>query len=379
MTGPASGVTPVRPSRAAVIAVLLTVAALVAIGLILGGPEPVMSPGGTRMLRRIPPPPPDLATLLRRFGVGSTVWHACILSIPPLWWAAYRFPLTQVRALRSLALQLLIIGGLIFLATIAEYVDSYGGTSLAPSFTDYFPVALVSATLPMLAAAALVNALEARRRAVRGAVDAQRLRAELAESRLAAVTTQLQPHFLFNTLQGISTLIHKDPASADAMLAKLSDLLRDVLRRSRSALVPLGDELRMTATYLELAQMRFGDRLDVSVDVDEAAHSALVPVLLLQPLLENALKHGIGRRAAGGRVGVTARARDGRLTISVWDDGVGLDGAGLNGATPQGTGLANMRERLRHAFGDDQSLDIRERAGGGVDVTIHVPLRTDVA
>lgn len=362
-----------RPSRAAILAIVVVVVVLVVIGLLVGGTEPVVAPGGGRMLRRIPPPPPDAATMLRRFGVGSVSWYACALATLPLWWLAYRFPLTQVRAARSLALQIVGVITLILLTSVAQYRVSYGGSPLAPSFGDFLPVALVSGTLPILATAALVNAFEARRRAVRGALDTQRLRAELAESRLAAVTTQLQPHFLFNTLQSISTLIHKDPVAAEAMLAKLSDLLRDVLRRSRNVLVPLGDELRMTETYLELAQLRYGERLQVSVDVDESARSALVPMLLLQPLVENALKHGIGPRAAGGRVGVQGRRHENRLSITVWDDGVGLDGTG---AGAEGTGLANTRERLRHAFGDDQSLELRERASGGVEVTILLPRRT---
>jgi two-component system, LytTR family, sensor kinase len=361
-----------RPSRAAIVAIAGVVVMLVVVGLLIGSTQPVVAPGAGRMLRRIPPPPPDAATMLRRFGVGSVSWHACALAILPLWWLAYRFPLTQVRAARSLVLQIAGVVTLIFLTSVAQYRVAYGGADLAPSFIDFLPVALVSSTLPILATAALVNAFEARRRAVRGALDAQRLRAELAESRLAAVTTQLQPHFLFNTLQSISTLIHKDPAAAEAMLAKLSDLLRDVLRRSRSALVPLGDELRMTETYLELAQLRYGERLHATMDIEESTRSALVPVLLLQPLVENALKHGIGRRAAGGNVGVQARDRGGRLAITVWDDGVGLDGAGASG---EGTGLANTRERLRHAFGDDQSLELHERPSGGVDVTVHLPLR----
>ena len=365
----AAGPSSTRPTRAAIGTIIVIAVALIGIGVLVGGPE-VAAPTGTRLLRRIPPPPPDLPTLLRRFGVGTLVWNACALALLPLWWIAYRVPLIQERALRSLAVQLSAVTGLILLTSIAQYAFSYRGSSLAPSFTDFLPVALVSSMLPMLATAALVNAVETRRRAVRGALDAQRLRAELAESRLAAVTTQLQPHFLFNTLQSISTLIHRDPAAADAMLAKLSDLLRDVLRRSRSALVPLADELRMTETYLELAQMRLGDRLQVSIDIDDNARRALVPVLLLQPLVENALKHGIGPRAAGGRVGVSARGQNGTLTIVVSDDGVGLEGP-----HPDGMGLANTRERLRHAFGDEQSLELRERPAGGAEVTMRLPLR----
>jgi two-component sensor histidine kinase len=364
-----------RPSRHAILAIAVIVCVLVVAGLVIGA-ERTISPSGQRLLRRVPPPPADLRTLLRRLGVGSVAWYACAVAIPPLWWLAYQLPLTQQRAWRALGLQIGAVLALILMTTLVQYRVAYGGAPEAPSFGTFVPVALVSSALPLLVVAALVNVFEARRRAVRGAVESQRLRAELAESRLAAVTSQLQPHFLFNTLQSISTLIHRDPVAADAMLAKLSDLLRDVLRRSRSALVTLGDELRMTETYLDLARLRFGDRLRTTIEVDDAVRSAVVPMLLLQPLIENALKHGVGRRAVGGQVGVTAHGEDGQLTITVWDDGVGFEG-GTSG--PDGTGLANTRERLRHAFGDDQSLQLRLRPEGGVEVTIRMPLRLEAA
>ena len=361
---------PTRPSRDAIIAIGVIVIVLVAAGLVIGA-ENTLSPSGTRMFRRVPPPPADARELLRRLGVGSVTWYACALAIPPLWWLAHRLPLTHQRAWRAVGLQLGAVIALILITSLVQNDLAYRGAPGAPPFGAFF-VAFVASALPMFAVAALVNVFEARRRAVRGALESQRLRAELAESRLAAVTSQLQPHFLFNTLQSISTLIHRDPVAADAMLAKLSDLLRDVLRRSRSALVSLGDELRMTETYLDLARVRFGDRLRITIEVEEAVRGAVVPMLLLQPLIENALKHGVGRRAAGGQVGVSARGIDNRLSITVWDDGVGVENGSVG---REGTGLANTRERLRHAFGDDQSLDLAARPGGGVDVTIRMPLR----
>jgi LytS/YehU family sensor histidine kinase len=256
-----------------------------------------------------------------------------------------------------------VVSASIVLACLGHYLASYRGAALAPSFWTFFPVALAANAIPLLAVAALANGLEARRRAVRSAFEAQRLRAQLAESRLAAVTTQLQPHFLFNTLQGISTLIHRDPVAADRMLGQLADLLREVLRRSRHALAPLGEEVSMIGTYLDLARGRYGDRLQVRLDVDPAATAALVPVLLLQPLVENALTHGIGPRASGGTVGITARRDHRSLMVTVWDDGEGF-------APPvvEGTGIGNTRERLRMAFGEDQALEVRRRPAGGTEV-----------
>ena len=365
----------VKPSRNNVIAIGVIVVAIIVIGILVsnGGAAPV--PGRGRALQRIPMPPTDPVTLLRRLGVGSVTWYACALAIPPLWWLAFQFPLTGQRALRALSIHLSAVVALIVTTSVVHYLRAYRGSPMAPGFLNFAPVALGSNAIPLLAVAAVVHVLEARRRAVRSAIESQRLRAELADSRLAAVTTQLQPHFLFNTLQSISTLIHRDPAAADAMLVKLSDLLREVLRRSRSSLVPLDDELRMAETYLDLARIRFGDRLRVVVDVDAEARDALVPVLLLQPLIENALKHGVGRLAGGGSVGVTARRSNGTLTLTVWDDGAGLDGK----SPPENTGLGNTRERLRHAFGDDHEMTLRPRTAGGVEVSIRVPLRLSVA
>lgn len=363
----------VKPSRALVLAIGTGMAFLVVAGLLLGTDTPPTGAGGGQLLPRIPAPPTDAASLLRRLGVGSVTWYACAVAVMPLWWLAWRFPVTQKGPWRALIVQGVALVALVAATAVAHYAMAYRGSPYAPAFLDFVPVALASSGVPLLAVAALVQLLEARRRAVRTTLETQRLRAELAESRLAAVTTQLHPHFLFNTLQSISTLIHRDPQAADAMLAKLSDLLRDVLRRSQSGLVPLGEELRMTETYLDLARIRFGERLRVVLDVDDAARGALVPVLLLQPLVENALKHGVGRRAAGGSVGVSAHRQDGHLALTVWDDGVGLEDGQ---ARREGTGLGNTRERLRHAFGDDQSLELRPRASGGVEVAIRVPMRT---
>lgn len=368
---PTPGIQLVRPSRGVILAIGAVVLALIVIGFVvtLGQPAPVAGRG--QSLMRIPAPPSDLGTLLRRLGVGSVAWYACALAIPPLWWLAYRFPLTGPHAARALSLHLSAVLAMIGAASVAHYVRAYGGSPVAPAFLGFLPVALASNAVPLLAVAAVVHGLEARRRAVRSALETQRLRAELADSRLAAVTAQLQPHFLFNTLQSISTLIHRDPVAADAMLVKLSDLLREVLRRSQSGLVPLDDEIHMTETYLDLARIRFGDRLRVVLDIEVAARRALVPVLLLQPLVENALKHGVGRIAAGGSVGVSARRVDGHLALTVWDDGAGLDRA----VPDESTGLGNTRERLRHAFGDDQALTLRPRPAGGVEVSIRMPLR----
>ncbi|MGH7291897.1 MAG: sensor histidine kinase [Myxococcota bacterium] len=226
--------------------------------------------------------------------------------------------------------------------------------------------------LPGIAVTGIVVAIEARRRAIRARVERERLRAEVAEQRLVALTGQLHPHVLFNTLQGISTLIHRDPEAADEMLAKLSDLLRDLLRHRDRALVPLEDEIRYARTYLEIAHLRFADRLTFDIDVAAGLERSSVPLFILQPLVENALAHGIGPRAAGGRVSLKAWQSNGRLRMEVTDDGAGLP---ANGSMRDGIGLSNTRERLRAMFGTDHDFSLCPANGGGVVAHIEIPYR----
>jgi sensor histidine kinase YesM len=260
----------------------------------------------------------------------------------------------------------------LILATAAiEFVVIYG-----PSPSPYRPPfisALVAGArqnaLPWLAVAGTILAIEARRRAVRASLERERLRAEVAEQRVIALTSQLQPHFLFNTLQSISTLIHRDPDAADEMLTKLSDLLRDVLRHRDRALVPLGEELRFTRTYLDIAKIRFGERLSFQIDVAPELLDVQVPIFLLQPLVENALKHGIGARIRGGSISIAAERAGDRVRIDVADDGP--DAAAI--AEASGMGLANTRERLAASFGVHQSFTLMPRPGGGALARLIIP------
>jgi two-component system LytT family sensor kinase len=197
------------------------------------------------------------------------------------------------------------------------------------------------------------------------------LESRLAQARLEGLRMQLQPHFLFNTLHSISALMHRDVEAADRMLTRLSDLLRLTLESAATPEVPLSQELDFLDAYLEIQQTRFEDRLTIVRDIDPEALDALVPNLLLQPLVENAIRHGVATRAAGGRVEISARRDDGRITLSVRDDGPGL----APGA-PQGVGLSNTRARLEHLYGDAQSLALADDPAGGVRVTVVAPYRS---
>ncbi len=199
---------------------------------------------------------------------------------------------------------------------------------------------------------------------------------QLAEAQLHSLRLQLQPHFLFNTLNTITALITTEPRAAERMVAGLSELLRASLRLADEQEVPLARELDHLRLYVDIQQTRFGDRLAVAMDVDPAVRTALVPSLLLQPLVENAIRHGITPRAAGGRISVHASRDADELRLEVRDDGVGAvthDGV----LAREGVGLTNTRERLRRLHGARHRFAYESRVGSGFAVRIAVPFRTD--
>jgi sensor histidine kinase YesM len=220
---------------------------------------------------------------------------------------------------------------------------------------------------------AVVHALDYHRESQERELTAAQLQAQLAEAQLEALQRQLHPHFLFNTLNTISALMHRDVHAADEMLVQLSDLLRLTLDRIGTQQVPLTDEVDFLRKYLEIEQTRFGDRLQVNIDVDPEVLDAPVPNLILQPLVENALRHGIGPRVGGGRIDVDARQVEGSLMMTVRDDGVGLSPDRLN-AFHSGVGLSNTRSRLENLYGERHRFEFQTPAGGGLVVTIVIPL-----
>lgn len=204
---------------------------------------------------------------------------------------------------------------------------------------------------------------------------AAELEGQLVRARLDALRMQLNPHFLFNTLNTIAALIHERPEAADRTLTRLGELLRLSLDRSDAQEIPLAQEINFLEHYLEIERARFGDRLDVELDIADDTRSALVPSLLLQPIVENALKHGIEPRVAAGRILIRARRGESQLELTVRDNGSGLPD---HPATPvrEGIGLSNTRSRLAHLYGESQSLTLQGAADGGLEVRIHLPFRS---
>ena len=202
------------------------------------------------------------------------------------------------------------------------------------------------------------------------------LEAGLARAQLQNLSAQLQPHFLFNALNAVSSVMYDDVERADRMVASLSELLRASLRASRDQQIPLCEELEVLERYLELMRARFGDRLMVQVDVDDAARGALVPAMLLQPIVENALRHGAPEPPEPARVQVRARRMGDALVIEVRDNGPGLRGAPPIGS---GVGLTNTADRLRAMYGDAQSLEFHDAPAGGLIVRMTMPFRASAA
>jgi two-component sensor histidine kinase len=201
------------------------------------------------------------------------------------------------------------------------------------------------------------------------------LEARLAEAELSALKMQLQPHFLFNTLNAISVLMTEDVEKANQMLVRLSELLRLTLEGSGRQQVSLKQELDFLERYLGIERIRFSDRLAVHLDVEPDTLDARVPNLILQPLVENAIRHGIAPRAEGGRLDVRARRRKGKLELSVHDDGNGME-QGRAGEASNGIGLANCRARLTQLYGDTHGFEVGRSSGGGFSVVITLPFLT---
>jgi len=204
--------------------------------------------------------------------------------------------------------------------------------------------------------------------------ETARLEAQLAEAKLAALNAQLNPHFLFNTLNAVSSMVARDPRGVRRMIARLSELLRYTLDGGHEPVVAVGQEIAFLERYLEIMQIRFEDRLEIDVHVGDDARDALVPSLILQPLVENAVKHGVEKVAGTGRIEITAMRHDDRLVLSVGDNGPGRTKS--DNGDDRGVGLRNIRQRLEQLYGGAQSLTFLERPGGGTIARIEMPFQS---
>jgi len=239
--------------------------------------------------------------------------------------------------------------------------------STVPSSASMYLMILFGA----LTTFALTRAREGERESAELMLRASRLETQLVEAQLGVLRAQLHPHFLFNALHAVSTLVDWRPKEARRMLVRLSELLRMAIELSEEKEITLAREIEWLERYLELQQIRFGDRLSFDFRTDPETIGALVPSLVLQPLVENALEHGIEKRMGGGNVEITAE-RDGKwLRIRVRDNGPGLGTS--DGLREGGVGVRNARERLRALYGDDQQLVLRNREDEGAEALVELP------
>jgi two-component system LytT family sensor kinase len=315
--------------------------------------------------------------------VNLMVWVGYALLTPLIFWLGRRFPFDRQGWKRALAVHvpasiLITCLHLALVATWRFYLQGVRGgdpvwtTTLIDAFFR-----LLDQELPVYwALIGLQHSVDYYRQARAREVRSAQLETRLMESQLQALQQQLHPHFLFNTLHAISSLVHHDPDKADAMIERLSDLLRVTLRKVGVQEVELAEELEYLRAYLDIQQIHFGDRLRLEYTIDAAALDVMVPTLILQPLVENAIKHGLEPVPGPGTLGIEAQVSGDSLSLRVRDDGAGC---GREWRQQDGVGLTNTRSRILRLYGDAGSLAIVANAGGGTLAEVRIPLRRKAA
>ncbi|HEX2861846.1 MAG TPA: histidine kinase [Lacunisphaera sp.] len=310
-------------------------------------------------------------------GYSLGDWYVwALLSIPVLW-LARRFPPEGAQPWRTAAIHL---GAALACSLVYVLLRSLVGVVHSRVLEE--PVTFAEVFRPLLARTfpfnllvygaivTLSHAIDYYRKYHERTVHALELEKHLTEARLQSLLRQLKPHFLFNTLNGIASLMHSDVDAADRMLVRLSELLRLTMHHPGQPLTRLREEIAFIEKYLEIERIRFRDRLTAEIRVDPAVLEAEVPSLIIQPLVENAIRHGIEPQARKGRVTVSARPEGGGVLLTVHDNGGGMPAGGF---TREGIGLANTRARLRELYGDRHRFELANHPEGGLEVRIHLP------
>ena len=351
-----------------------------ALGLFSAGSNLVQLPA---IRRTGPPPAGSLSMASRTFWFQLAVWLAWVVLAPLPAWCRRRWPLERGTLKRTLPLHLLAVillcaahsaMALLSMWLIMQSGQPLEGQQAAAILTFSSVRDLPFAALFYGLVLGTGSAFEYYRQFRERELRASQLEAQLAQAQLQMLKMQLHPHFLFNTLNGITGLVRdNDNPAAIQMLVGLSDLLRQTLDNAGKQEVSLSEELEWLELYLKLQHIRFSDRLSVQITAAPETLDAMVPNLITQPLVENAIRHGLAPRAAPGRVALSARRADARLELSVCDDGVGLpDGWRL--ASCIGLGLLNTEARLRQLYGADFRFEVRNRQQGGVEAFVSIPL-----
>ena len=317
---------------------------------------------------------------IRLFATEFAAWLPWLLAIPAVVGLARRYPIQRGPTARRVAAHLLawIVISMTMGAWWAglQVLFNPWGHPQAPAFWETWSTTQFFQALNCQAAYVLILTItylvDVRDKNARQVTEAARLNEELSKAQLAALRRQMEPHFMFNTLNSIAALVrdHRHDAAVN-MLVGLSEFLRRASADSHRAQVSLAEEVEYLQRYLDIQTLRFGDRLRVSVEIPADLLTAEVPGMLLQPLVENAIKHGVATRVAGGVVRVSGVRRDGHLRLSVYNDGPAF---AEDWETTGGVGLANLRTRLRILHGDDADLRPSRAGDDGVEVVITLPL-----
>jgi signal transduction histidine kinase len=315
------------------------------------------------------------------FVTELALWLPWALATPFISRLARQHPFVRGRMLRAAGIHLAVF------ATLSVVVEAWSatlqvmfnpwGNRRPPEFVDTFSTSLLYQVLTFLIVYALILtvtlALESKERVARQATEAARLNEELTKAQLAALHRQIEPHFMFNTLHAIAGLVRDQRnEAAVSMIVGLSEFLRRASADSHRVQVTLAEEVEYLQRYVDIQKVRFGERLQVSVNIPAELLRAQVPNLLLQPLVENAIKHGISQRVAGGAVRVAGECNEGNLCLSVYNDGPQFPADWQ--ASETGVGICNLRTRLKILHGDQSELQLRRVDTGGVEVRVTLPL-----
>ncbi len=314
------------------------------------------------------------------FATELASWLPWALATPLVVALARRYPIVRGISVRTLCVHLAAFAAI---SAVAETWSAWlqvlfnpWDNRRWPTFIDTWSTTLIFQALTFFIAYALIltvtYVVDARESIARQTTETARLNEELSRAQLATLRRQMEPHFMYNTLNSIAGLVRDQRGDAAvSMIVGLSEFLRRASEDSHRSQVTLAEEVEYLQRYLDIQKVRFGERLQVSVDIPTELLHAQVPNLLLQPLVENAIKHGIAKRVAGGTVRVAGTCQNGKLCLSVYNDGPSLF-ADLQ-ATHTGVGIGNLRTRLQILHGDDSGLQLRRADAGGVEVVVTLP------
>ena len=308
----------------------------------------------------------------RLVTISLADWYTCAIFFPVFVVAIRRWPLDWQHVATRLPLHL----GLTLGAVVAKYalylpLRAMLLGSQQPPFVQGVAVSAISEAIAFGCVAAVLHAIEFYRRYRERETFSLQLQARLSDAQLRALRAQLNPHFLFNTLNAATVLLHRDPDGADAMLTRLGELLRLTLRAAPEHETVLSEEVALLQRYLAIMEIRFSDRVTVRCTVDPRVADALVPAFILQPIVENAFEHGVARLQRPGSIEIEARPDNASLLLTVRDNGAGLTSTEHDA----GVGLANSRRRLAELYGDGAALELRSPSSGGTVVDVRIPLR----